>query len=46
VLVFVDEIQGFYDASAPKLPFEEDDPETDGWAGFWAEWRQRRTAAS
>jgi hypothetical protein len=45
VLGFVDEVQAFYDASPPRMPFNEA-TEDEGWLAFWEEWRDRRAAST
>ena len=44
VVGFADAVQGFYDASPPREPLD-DDFEDEGWREFWKEWDERRTAA-
>jgi hypothetical protein len=40
VLGFVDSVQGFYKASAPKADIK-DEYDRQGWAAFWKEWEER-----
>lgn len=44
VLRFSDQVQDFYDSSAPKDTIE-DDLDRAGWDLFWQEWRGQRNAA-
>lgn len=43
VLAFCEAVEAFYAASAPKTPADEF--EGEGWHAFWAEWRERASAA-
>jgi hypothetical protein len=44
VLGFCKAVEAFYAESAPKTPADEFDAE--GWRAFWAEWRERASAAT